>query len=667
MTSLRVEPIILPGSPIGENPFPIFRDRQVTRTLPLDDSLPLDMRDLIGWQTTERVMPYCLQNRYTRQLAPQEFRAIILENEHLTAIFLPELGGRLYSLFDKKHGLELLARNPVFQPANLAIRNAWFSGGIEWNVGRFGHSALTCSPVFAAEIADWNGYPGLRLYEFERTQCLLWQTDFFLPADSEFLLTHTRVVNPRNEPTSMYWWTNIAVREAPDVRVLTPARQSITIDLKSDRLGLDNLPTLNGIDATYTTNSSRANEFFMLTQTADLPWIAALNGKGYGLVEASTPRLGARKLFCWGTGAKGQRWQEHLSLPGEAYIEIQAGLAPTQLHGLVMPAQTSWDWTEIFGALESNPDLAHSADWNTAWKSVDDTLKRRISAGQLADLERLCQQQVDAPALRLLHQASGWGALEAARLAAGGESPFPPAFAFPISTLGEEQHRWMKLLNEEVLPTQSVERIPGEWLTQPEWRVLLEHSLKRGINRHWFAWLQLGVMQFEAFDEFGAERAWLESIALQPSVWVYRNLGALYLIRNEFGVALTQYACAWDLAQTLDFSDQASLAQEYLDLLRRSQHFEQATELYRSLPAQVQRDDRLQITRGQIALMQNDLDTVEEVLQGQYAVVRENETTLADLWYELTARRLSASTGAPLNNQLRAEIRQQLPPHSIDF
>ena len=42
--------------------------------------------------------------------------------------------------------------NPVFQPGNLAIRNAWFSGGVEWNMGIRGHSVYTCSPVFAARV-----------------------------------------------------------------------------------------------------------------------------------------------------------------------------------------------------------------------------------------------------------------------------------------------------------------------------------------------------------------------------------------------------------------------------------------------------------------------------------------------------------------------------------
>ena len=84
----------------------------------------------------------------------------MLENEYLKATFLPEVGGRLISLFYKPLERELLHRNPVFQPANLAIRNAWFSGGIEWNIGQFGHTFTTCSPLFAGVIRGRAGRAG---------------------------------------------------------------------------------------------------------------------------------------------------------------------------------------------------------------------------------------------------------------------------------------------------------------------------------------------------------------------------------------------------------------------------------------------------------------------------------------------------------------------------
>jgi hypothetical protein len=58
------------------------------------------------------------------------------------------LGGKLASIYDKQEQRELLFDNPVFQPANLAVLNAWFSGGIEWNGLIPGHTPFTCSSVF---------------------------------------------------------------------------------------------------------------------------------------------------------------------------------------------------------------------------------------------------------------------------------------------------------------------------------------------------------------------------------------------------------------------------------------------------------------------------------------------------------------------------------------
>ena len=79
-----------------------------------------------------RILPYNKQDRYSHKKETMQLTTIVMENESLRAQFLPQYGGRLYSLRNQKTKEELLFRNCVMQPANLAIRNAWFSGGIEW-------------------------------------------------------------------------------------------------------------------------------------------------------------------------------------------------------------------------------------------------------------------------------------------------------------------------------------------------------------------------------------------------------------------------------------------------------------------------------------------------------------------------------------------------------
>ena len=104
----------------------------------------------------------------------------MLDNGVLRATVLPTLGGRVWSLHDDARGRELLFRNPVLQFANFGLTNAWFAGGIEWNLGSTGHTTLSCRPMHAAVVAGPDG-DVLRLWEWERTRDLVLQVDLSLP------------------------------------------------------------------------------------------------------------------------------------------------------------------------------------------------------------------------------------------------------------------------------------------------------------------------------------------------------------------------------------------------------------------------------------------------------------------------------------------------------
>jgi hypothetical protein len=673
MTTLRTEPLIMPGVHLGdENPLPRFRDRLTDWQVICHSSLPEEKRRLLGWETGFRVLPYRMQDNYTRQREPVAFRAVILENETLKATFLPELGGRLISLIHKPDNRELLSRNPVFQPANLAIRNAWFSGGIEWNIGQVGHTFTTCAPLFAAAITGANGEPGLRMYEFERYKQLFWQIDFYLPPGSPWLIAHTRIVNPNDRDTSTYWWTNIAVPEGRDVRVLAPAHKAIFADFSSGAYelafgDLPYFPTLNGQDATYSLNADFANEFFFQPDETDLPWEAALDKSGSGLIEVSTPRLRYRKLFCWGRHQGGRHWQEFLSPGGKPYIEIQAGLAPTQLHGLNMPARADWHWTQIFGLLQTDAERVHAPDWDTAWRSVDSDLRSRVTSQKMLEMDEIYEQRSNLPASEILHIGSGWGALEMERRSVRAEPPVPSSFVFPKSTLGTEQVKWLALLRDGCLPEQPTAVSPGEWMVQDEWRDLLEASLKDEANCNWFALLHLGVMRLEHFDEEGAMAAWQASIKMNPSAWAWRNLGVLAQLQNKETEALDSLTRAWELDTTSGCFTLA-LVQEYLKALCNAKRFAQAQAVYDALPSGMQANDRVQILHGRIALELGDLDAVEQIMENEFAVIREGETELTDIWFEMWYRRFEAQSSHPLNEEIKAQIRQLYPPPAhIDF
>jgi hypothetical protein len=658
----------------GENPQPIFRDRNPDMPVAAHASLPAELARTLGKGCGRRVLPYRLQDRYDRERQLRVFRAIFLENEHLKATFLPELGGRLISLFHKPTQRELLFNNPVFQPANLALRDAWFAGGIEWNIGQFGHAFHTCAPVFAAAIPGLAGETGLRLYDFERCKGLLWQLDFYLPPGAKFLYAFTRVVNPRPEEVAMYWWTNVAIPETPKVRVLAPADQSVYVQYGSEGSGtryglaqLPRLPSLGGKDGTYPRNSHFANEFFCQCPDASMPWQAALDEHGAGFIEASTQPLTVRKLFCWGTHRGGQRWKEFLSVPGREYVELQAGLGPTQQHTVPMPANSQWTWLQAFGAIQADPAKVHGEEWPTAWRSVDAALQHELVPASLARLHRDCAAKADHASAQLVSLGAGWGALEARRRAVQQEAAFPAAFVFPEATLQPEQARWLALLADGRLPEQAdPAQPPGEWMIQPEWHALLEQSLQQPANRHWFALLHLGVMRAEAFDEAGAAAAWEASLRHLPSPWAWRNLAALALRRGQPLEAQAGYSHAWQLAAASGTPD-ISFALERLVALLDAHQMDAAWDFYQQLPAAFRAVGSLRVLAARAALARSDLDFVEAALAGEIASLREGARDLTDLWFGLQARRRAASAGRTLPAALM-EVKSALqPPAAIDF
>ena len=157
------------------------------------------------------------------------------------------------------------------------------------------------------------------LYEFERVRQVTYSIDAFLPEDSHQLYLAIEIVNTRDEEVPIYWWSNIAVTETPDVRVIVPAIKAFRWGYEG-KLDKQSVPVTesDGFDLSYSMNAPYSLDLFFDIIPPQRPFIAAIDKDGKGLVQCSTSRLKGRKLFMWGTGAGGYRWQEHLCSPGQS-------------------------------------------------------------------------------------------------------------------------------------------------------------------------------------------------------------------------------------------------------------------------------------------------------------------------------------------------------------
>lgn len=659
MTTLQVEILTMPAAELGpENPLaPLAGDGDLHVVDRVDAAVPADMRQNIHYGRLANILPYSLQDGYTRERQQRDFRTAVLENDTLRAVFLLEYGGRLWSLLHKPSGRELLSVNPVFQPANLALRNAWFSGGVEWNIGTIGHSPFTCAPLFAARLAAPNGTPILRLYEWERIRQVTFQIDVWLPDDSPVLFVHVSIHNRRDCEVPMYWWSNIAVPETPATRVLAPANTAYHFTY--EQLNVIPVPEYRSVDHSYPTNIDHAVDFFYHIPDERLPWITALDGSGQGLFQLSTPRLKGRKLFVWGMGKGGRKWQEFLSVPGQAYIEIQAGLARTQLEHVPMPANSCWDWLEAYGLLQADPTVIHGADWDQATSAAGTAIEKLIPHRTLEAERERSLAWADLPAAEMLQTGSSWGALEQQRRAAAGQAPL--ALHFDSYSLGAEQQPWLDLLHSGYFPAADAQ--PGAGLVQAEWQALLERDPKHTGN--WQAMLHLGLMKYSQDDRDGARQAWLASQVLSPNPWALRNLAVLDGQENHPNQAAEHYLRACRMAPDL-----LPLAVECGKFLTTHGFASQWLDLLDDLPLQVRSKGRIRLLEAVAALDLGQSERAGAIIASLPIIddLREGELSLSLLWDEYQAQRLALLENLALDDKLRARARHQYPlPEWLDF
>jgi len=320
---------------------------EVALTIPTYELLAEDLNPIFDKRLDP--YPYTLQNSRSNQITEHIYQAVVIENEYLKLTILPELGGRLYSAFDKIRCREMFYKNPVIKPRMVATRGAWFSGGVEFNFP-ISHSPNTMSGVNYTKQNYADGSASVVFGNIEMMSHMHWKVELRLYPGKMYIEENVRLYNPVLSENRFYFWTNAAVPENENIKLIYPFDWCIN-NKSSEYI---KWPYYNGVDCSNPSEIPTSFEVFGKLLKDKFFGIYD-SASDYGVIHyADSKWVKGAKFFSWGNDGRAVAWNRALADDNSRYLEIQSGLFETQ---------------EVFKFMQPHQEIA----WSEYWYPVSDT------------------------------------------------------------------------------------------------------------------------------------------------------------------------------------------------------------------------------------------------------------------------------------------------------
>jgi tetratricopeptide (TPR) repeat protein len=390
------------------------RDWQGTLTIPTYELGAPDPNPPFALVNPHPVYPYPMLDELSDRRVPKTYRAIYLENQYLKITILPELGGHIYSVYDKLNQREMLYRNRVIKYGLVGPRGAWIAGGMEFSFP-FAHTTDTVSTVASALHQNDDGSATAVIGAVDWVSQMYWQIAITLRPDTARLEEEVILFNATPLNHLYLFWTNTAVPASDDMQYIYPMRETISDDPFAI---VQSWPTWEGVDQSWYKNDPSAMAIFARDVHRDFFGVY-YHQSNYGVVHVSDFRQDpGKKVWSWGTSRSGRIWDTILSDEDGPYNEIQSGRFATQGYREFMEPHRVEQWTEYWypvsgldgGFVEATSDVAINVNFaalgtgsspgevklllspvanirnGTVTVSLGDTLLRKIPNVQLSPL-----------------------------------------------------------------------------------------------------------------------------------------------------------------------------------------------------------------------------------------------------------------------------------------
>lgn len=605
------------------------------------DSVSEKERENIGKGMVASVLPYRMQNLYNRDFKDRKYTIAVLENEYLRAEFLPQFGGRLWSLYDKKLKKDIVYKNDALIFCNLAICNAWFAGGVEWNCGVRGHSHFTCSPLFSRKVIGKNGNDILRMYEYEEIRGLVFCIEAML--DDDKLVMNMTVKNTKNEPTYMYWWSNIAVEQKSGTRYFVPAKRSFVTSYREGGFEISkiDIPYHNGKDISDPYHPYDSIDYFFDIPNNSKKWISSIEQDGKGLLQYSSNRLLGRKAFLWGNLPGGKHWNSWLTC-GRDYLEIQAGLCKTQFEHFSIEPFCEMCWQEVYKGIDiGTPD----GDFSKKCKEIDSFVPDNFFYNDL-----FIAKEIEP----LYTFGRGKGYLyETLR-----EQKMHEKCEFPLESVSDNEKYYLDILNN----TSSNGNQKTTYIYGKEW---IEKIEKKG-NLSAFDKYILALLYYCEKDFDKAFLLLKDSVKTSETFY---SLSALALLLSNIFENHNE-AVKYIEKAVKTAPDYLPCAIKFGEICIKAKDFQKFCNYYKTAPENIQKSGRIKMYVGQCLVETNELESAKLFINKNLVIedIREGEYAVSNVWLMLYKREIALHENRNINDITDKEVLKKYPlPYEIDF
>lgn len=361
------------------------REEQITIATQVIKASPYPAFPVIAtahWKTND-IYPYSWLSSPTTEKVDKEYKLLILENEFLKITVLPEVGGHIYSFYDKVNDRETIYTRPLIKPTSGGHRGGWFPIGLEFNFPH-AHYASSCETVDYSIRKNTDGSGSIFVGEVENRYGMKWQVELKLQPGKAFLEQRVKLHNPTPLPHRYHFWNIVAFPNKGEVQVVFPTRRTIGTYHES----VYSYPIWAGQDISWDKNRIVGGDWAGLDNWDDF-WCLYQHDEDAGLAHITDRRIfpGSK---CWSPGPGVDYDYKLLSMGNEIsrYLEIDSGSDLTQAGFRRMQALASHDWVEYWSPVKGLKGEIVKVNRDAALSLVRDQNRFEIALNTTSEVKK---------------------------------------------------------------------------------------------------------------------------------------------------------------------------------------------------------------------------------------------------------------------------------------